>query len=196
VLGQTLTGLVQSDPFRAEVAVTSPALVPILNAYPHGVVAAGSTSNIATFTGQGRHLDHEDSAVLRLDHRFSAADSAYLCFNFDASYSDVPVVEGSTYVNDHQLITSRPVNGELESLHTFSPRQVNELKFCFNRGNVYTTDQSQLQAPYVIAVSGFTSLSGDEYKPGVGDTFSYIDNLTWIKGAHTVKRVPRYGAFN
>jgi hypothetical protein len=72
-------------------------------------------------------------------------------------------------------------------LHIFSPRVVNELKFGFNRGNVYTTNQSQLQTPYVIAVSGFTSLSGDEYKLGVGNTFSYIDNLTWIKGAHTVK---------
>ena len=187
MLGQTLTGLVPSDPFRAQVAAASPALVPILNAYPHGVVAAGSTSNIATFTGQGRQLDHEDSAVLRLDHHFSAADSAYLRFNFDASYSDVPLVVGSTYLNDRQLITSRPVNGELESLHIFSPRLVNELKFGFNRGNVYTTDQSQLQTPYVIAVSGFTSLAGDEYKLGVGNTFSYIDNLTWIKGAHTVK---------
>jgi outer membrane receptor protein involved in Fe transport len=126
-------------------------------------------------------------AVVRLDHRFSAADSAYLRFNFDASYSDVPLVEGSTYVYDLQLITSRPVNGELESLHIFSPRLVNELKFCFNRGNVYTTDQSQLQTLHVIAVSGFTSLSGDEDKPGVGNTLSYIDNLTWIKGAHTVK---------
>jgi Carboxypeptidase regulatory-like domain/TonB dependent receptor len=186
-LGQTLTGLVPSDPFRAQVAVTSPALVPILNAYPHGVVATGSTSNTATFTGQGRQLDHEDSAVMRLDHQFSAADSVYLRFNFDASYSDVPLVEGSTYLNDRQLITSRPVNGELESLHIFSPRLVNELKFGFNRGNVYTTNQSRLQTPYAIAVSGFTSLSGDEFKLGVGNTFSYIDNLTWVKGVHTIK---------
>src|SRR5258708_3440357 len=77
--------------------------------------------------------------------------------------------------------------GSLESLHIFSPRLVNELKFGFNRGNVYTTNQSQLQTPYVIAVSGCTSLAGDEYKLGVGNTFSYIDNLTWVKGAHTVK---------
>jgi Carboxypeptidase regulatory-like domain len=186
-LGQTLTGLVPSDPFRIQVAGSNPTLVPILNAYPHGVVPTGSTSNIATFTGQGTQLDHEDSGVLRLDHRFSAADSAYLRFNFDSSYSDVPLVQGSTYLSDRQLITSRPVNGELESLHIFSPRLVNELKFGFNRGNVYTTDQSQLQTPYVIAVSGFTSLSGDEYKLGVGNSFSYIDNLTWIKGPHTLK---------
>src|SRR3984885_13157958 len=133
-LGQTLTGLVPSDPFRIQVSRSNPTLVPILNAYPQGVVPTGSTSNIATFTGQGTQLDHEDSGVLRLDHRFSTADSAYLRFNFDSSYSDVPLVQGSTYLNDRQLITSRPVNGELESLHIFSPRLVNELKFGFNRG--------------------------------------------------------------
>lgn len=125
--------------------------------------------------------------MLRLDHHFSTADSVYLRFNFDASYSDVPLIEGQTYLNDRQLVTSRPVNGELESLHLFSPRLVNELKFGFNRGNVYTTDQSVLQTPYAISISGFTTLSGNEYKPGVGNTYSYIDNLTWIKGAHTLK---------
>lgn len=72
-------------------------------------------------------------------------------------------------------------------LHIFSPHLVNELKFGFNRGNVYTTNQSVLQTPYAISISGFTTLSGNEYKLGVGNTFSYIDNLTWIKGNHTLK---------
>jgi hypothetical protein len=73
------------------------------------------------------------------------------------------------------------------SLHIFSPRLVNELKFGFNRGNVYTRDQSVLQTPYALSISGFTTLSGNESKPGVGNSFSYIDNLNWIKGNHTLK---------
>jgi hypothetical protein len=186
-LGQTLPGLVPSDSFRAMVAQQSPALIPILNAFPEGQFPSGTSTNVSESIGSGRQLDHEDSVVLRLDHHFSPADSVYLRFNFDASYSDVPLIEGQTYLNDRQLVTSRPVNGELESLHLFSPRLVNELKFGFNRGNVYTTDQSVLQTPYAISISGFTTLSGNEYKPGVGNTYSYIDNLTWIKGAHTLK---------
>ena len=187
VFGQTVSGLVPSDAFRTQAAASSPALLPILNAYPHGTLPAGSTSVVANFTGSGRQLDHEDSAVLRLDQHFTQRDSAYLRFNFDASYSDVPLVEGSTYTNDRQLINSRPANGELESLHIFSPQLVNELKLGFNRGNVYTTDQSVLQTPYAISISGFTTLSGNEYKLGVGNSFSYIDNLTFSKGAHTLK---------
>ena len=186
-LGQPLVGLVPSDSFRAQVAAASPALIPILNAFPEGQQASGSSAQVSEFLGSGRQLDHEDSAMLRLDHRFSGSDSAYLRFNFDASYSDTPLIQGQTYLNDRQLVTSRPVNGELESLHIFSPRLVNELKFGFNRGNVYTTDQSVLQTPYAISISGFTTLSGNEYKPGVGNSFSYIDNLTWIKGNHTLK---------
>ncbi len=186
-LGQTLSGLVPSDNFRVAVAAANPALVPILNSYPHESSASGTMSMVANFVGSGRQLDHEDSAVLRLDHRFSPADSVYLRFNFDASYSDVPLVQGKTYLNDKQLITSRPVNGELKSLHIFSQRLVNEVKFGFNRGNVYTTNQSVLQTPYAIAVSGFTTLSGNEYKLGVGNIFSEIDNLTWTRGGHTLK---------
>ena len=55
--------------------------------------------------------------MLRLDQHFSPADTAYLRFSFDAASSDVP----SDSLNDRQLITSRPVNGELEELHIFSP---------------------------------------------------------------------------
>jgi hypothetical protein len=186
-LGQPLVGLVPSDSFRAQVAAANPALIPVLNAFPEGQLASGASSQVSEFVGSGRQLDHEDSAMLRLDHHFSSADSAYLRFNFDASYSDIPLIQGQTYLNDRQLVTSRPVNGEMESLHIFSSRLVNEVKFGFNRGNVYTTDQSTLQTPYAISISGFTTLSGNEYKPGVGNTFSYIDNLTWIKGNHALK---------
>ncbi len=105
-LGQTLGGLVPSDMFRVVVAAANPALVPILNAYPHGTSPLGATSAVANFVGSGRQLDHEDSVVLRLDHRFSLADSIYLRFNFDASYSDAPLIQGKTYLNDKQLITS------------------------------------------------------------------------------------------
>ena len=126
--------------------------------------------------------------MLRLDHQFSPGDSVYLRFNFDASYSDVPLVEGCTYLNDRQLIASRPVNGELEWSHIFSPSLVNELKFGFNRGNVYTTDQSTLRTPYADCCFRLHFARPEtSTRLGVGNTFSYIDNLTWIKGAHTVK---------
>jgi hypothetical protein len=79
------------------------------------------------------------------------------------------------------------VNGELEFLHVFSSSLVNEAKFGFNRGNVYTTNQSTLGLAAAVAVSGFTTLSNNQYKIGVGNSFSYIDGLTFVRGAHTLK---------
>jgi hypothetical protein len=188
VYGQPLLGYVPTPAFATQVAAANPALASLIAAYPTtGLTPVEGNPNEDEFSGSGRQLDHEDSAMLRLDQHFSPADTAYLRFNFDAAYSDAPLAEAGNYLNDRQLITSRPVNGEIEALHIFSPRQVNELKFGFNRGNVYTTNQGLSNVPYTIAVSGFTTLAGNQFKIGVGNSFSYIDNLTFVRGAHTLK---------
>jgi hypothetical protein len=186
-LGQTLPGFVPTDAFKSQVAAANPVLLPILNAFPEGQLPVTGSTQVAEFVGSGRQLDHEDSAMLRLDHRFSAADTAYLRFNFDAALSDAPLAESGSYLNDKQQIASRPVNGALEFMHIFSPRLVNELKFGFNRGNVYTTNQSALNLPFAVSISGFTTLANNEFKTGVGNSYSYIDNLTLVRGAHTLK---------
>jgi len=125
--------------------------------------------------------------MLRLDHHFTAADSAYLRFNFDAAVSNVPLAQAGSYLNDKQQVASRPVNGELEAMHIFSPNLFNELKFGFNRGNVYTTNQSLLGLPFAVSVSGFTTLANNQFKIGVGNSYSYIDNLTFVRGNHILK---------
>ncbi|WP_182276169.1 TonB-dependent receptor [Granulicella sp. 5B5] len=186
-LGQTLPGFVPTDTFKAQVAAASPALVPVLNAYPKGTLPVTGSTQIAEFVGSGRQLDHEDSAILRLDQHFSQRNSAFLRFSFDAAVSDAPLSEGGSYLNDRQQISSRPVNGELEFLHIFSPTLINETRFGFNRGNVYTTNQSALNLATAVAVSGFTTLANNEYKVGVGNTFSYIDNLTLVHNTQTFK---------
>lgn len=180
--GQPLSGFVPSPAFGAQVAAANPALAPIVAAYPTTGLMAYAT-DIDQFTGAGRQLDHEDSAMIRLDQHFSPADTAYLRFSFDAAYSDVP----SDGLNDRQLTTSRPVNGELEALHIFSPKLVNELKFGFNRSTVFTTNQGLANLPYSVAVAGLTTLANNEFTIGVGNSFSYIDNLTMVRGAHILK---------
>ena len=91
---------------------------------------------------------------------------------------------------------SAPVNGAIELLHVFSPNLVNEAKFGFNRGTAITTDINHTGIPYAVSVSGFTTLNNNRISKGMGNSFSEIDNLTWIKGRHTVKAESRSGAFN
>jgi len=186
-LGQTLPGFVPSDAFRATVAARSPALVPVLNAYPHGSLAVADNADIMESIQLGHQIDDENSAMIRLDHRFSNIDTAYLRFGLDAAKYQAPMAGGGTYLNDKQMITSRPVNGELDYLHVFSSRLINEAKFGFNRGNVYTTNQSVLDLPVAVAVSGLTTLSSNQFKLGVGNSFSWIDNVTIVRGDHTIK---------
>ena len=184
-LGQTLPGFVPSAALRAQALTVHPELAPILDAYPMPNIAGNGAG--PNFAGQGKQLDHEDSAMLRLDHRFSAKDTAGLRFNFDAALSSLPLAGGGTYTLDRQQIASRPVNGDLEWLHIFSDRLVNEAKFGFNRGNVYTTNVTGLNLPFSIAIAGLTTLNTNQYKIGVGNSFSEIENLTWIHGQHTLK---------
>jgi hypothetical protein len=180
--GQPLLGYAPTQDFGAQVVAANPALAPIIAAFPTTGLAPYAT-DIDQFTGSGQQLDHEDSAMMRLDHHFSPSDTAYLRFNFDAAYQDVP----SDNLNDRQLTTSRPVNGELETLHIFSPTIVNELKFGFNRSTVFTANQGLTNLPYSIAVAGLTTLGNNEGTTGVGNSFSYIDNMTVVRGAHTLK---------
>ena len=87
--GQPLVGYVPSQAFRARVAAANPLLAPIVSAYPsHGLSPMAGNPDLDQFTGSGRQLDHENSAMLRLDHRFSSTDTAYFRFNFDAAYSN------------------------------------------------------------------------------------------------------------
>ncbi len=186
-LGQTLPGFVPTDVLRTQIAAANAALAPVLDAYPEGTLPVAGSTQVEEFVGSGRQLDHENSAMLRLDHHFTASDSAYLRFNFDAAVSNVPLSQGGIYLSDKQQVVSRPVNGELESMHIFSPTLVNEVKFGFNRGNVYTTNQSALGLPFAISVSGFTTLANDQFKLGVGNSFSWIDNLTIVRGNQILK---------
>lgn len=185
--GFPLLGFVPSDAFRAQVAEDSPVLVPILNAYPEGQTLT-SNPDVAQFATEGRQVVNENSAMLRLDQRFSEKTTAYVRFNIDRAVNTQPLASSGNYLADRQQLTSAPVNGGVELLHIFSPTLVNEIKFGFNRGTADTTDINQTGLPYTFAVSGaFTTLNNNKVSTGVGNSFSEIDNLTWIKGRHTVK---------
>jgi hypothetical protein len=187
IWGFPLLGFVPSDPFRAQVAVDSPVLIPILDAYPEGQVLT-SNPDVAQFSSEGRQVVDENSAMLRLDQSFSEKTTAFLRFNIDRAVNTQPLASGGNYLNDRQQLTSAPVNGGIELLHIFSPTLVNEAKFGFNRGTADTTDINQTGLPYTFTVSGaFTTLNNNKMSTGVGNSFSEIDNLTWIKGRHTVK---------
>jgi hypothetical protein len=185
VLGQTLLGYVPSDSFRAEIAAESPSLLPIVDAYPEG---RGLISpNVAEFVGEGRQIAHEDSGMFRLDHRFTDKTTIFVRTNIDEALSSAPMASSGAFLEDKQQLTSSPVNTAIELLHIFSPTLLDEVKFGLNRSTADTTNINRTGALYSFAVSGFTTLNNGKISTGVGNSFSGIDNLTWISGRHTVK---------
>jgi Carboxypeptidase regulatory-like domain len=176
-LGQTITGFVPSSAFRASAA---PSLAPILAAYPAGNgPLLDDNTNLYLF--QGSQIANEDSGMFRLDQRFSDRLGGFLRFNMDESVSNVPL--GS--VGQKQDIDTRPKNGVAQALEVLSPTLTNEYKFGFNQEITHTANLSPLA--YAISAPGFSSIQNSQTKDERGTTFSWIDNLSWVHGRHTVK---------
>ena len=184
--GFPLLGYVPSDGFRAQVATDSPALIPILDAYPKSEIPT-SNLDINQFTSEGLQVVTENSAMIRLDQRFTEKTTAFVRFNIDRAVNTQPLASSGNNLLDRQQLTSAPVNGGIELLHIFSPTLVNEFKFGLNRGTANTTDINTTGIPYAVSVSGFTTLNNNRVSTGAGNSFSEIDNLTWVKGRHAVK---------
>ncbi len=199
VWGYPVSGDVPSAAFKATVPSSSPTY-PLVNAYP----GAGPKTILTPYTpenGGPNYADYdlltcsctqvvnENSAMLRLDQHFTAKTTGFMRFNYDRSVNTQPV---STAATDLQQRVTTPVNGALELLHIFNPNLVNELEFGYNRSSSNTYNLSSTGSIYQIAISagpgpGFGDLNYAYNTIYVGNTFSYIDNLTWNHGRHTVK---------
>ncbi len=186
-LGQTLIGYVPSAAFSAQVVAQSPALTPVINAYPAG---QNPTSNwdISEFAGQGRQSGREDSEMLRVDHRFSEATNLFVRANTDEAVYFLPYSPSSgQYLNEQEKLESYPVNSVIALSHVFSPTLINETKFGFNRGTTDTVYLNPTGSLDAISVAGLTTLNNSSTSVGVGNTFAGIDDLTWVKGRHEIE---------
>ena len=148
-------GYVPSASFRNPVATTSPALIPILNAYPMGQTPYPGNADVAEYISPPRQVVNEDSGMFRIDHHFSDKTTAFVRANIDEAVNTQP--NGQLW--DQQQLTSSPVNSVIEVLHIYSPTLLNEVKFGFNRSTADTTDINQTGVPYSFAVSGLTTLN-------------------------------------
>ena len=88
-LDGTQIGLVPSPSFLAQAAQTSPALLPILNAYPLGT-SPTSKPNVWNYVAPGRQIDNEDSGMIRVDQHFSDRTTAFVRFNSDEAVEHTP----------------------------------------------------------------------------------------------------------
>jgi hypothetical protein len=201
VWGYPVSGDVPSAAFKATVPASSP-VYDIVNAYP----GAGPKTFLTPYTpatdpGDPHYADYdlltcsctqvvnENSAMLRLDQHFTDRTTGFMRFNYDRSANTQPLSASAT---DLQQRVTTPVNGILEALHIFSPNLTNEVKFGYNRATSNTYNSSKTGSVYQIVIStgpgpGFGAQNYDYNSIYVGNSFSGIDNLTWLHGRQTIK---------
>src|SRR5665213_4410161 len=127
-LTQPLVGFVPSAAFIQQTGQSTPALVPLLNAYPAGQ-APTSNPNIDSRTSSGQNIQNEDFGLFRLDQQFSSKTSAFVRINLDQGRLQSPLGDGSGYLNDSLATQNDPKNGVISLTHVFTPSLLNDLKF-------------------------------------------------------------------
>jgi Carboxypeptidase regulatory-like domain len=187
--GYPVIGYVPAPAFRATIPSNSP-IYPIINAYPAAgprtilIPGLNSDPNIDELVCACEQVVNENSAMIRLDQHFSAKTTGFLRFNFDRSVDTQPY---AVTASDLEQQVSAPVNGAIEMLHIFNPHLVNEVMVGFNRATSNTYNQSENGTYYQVAVTALSTQNYNRVSIGVGNSFSWIDNLTWNHGRHTVK---------
>lgn len=206
--GFNLLGQVPSATARARAV---PSIAPLLAAYPNGVSSTANPDfDVAQLVGSNR-LD-EDSGSIRLDYHFSDKYSLYARYFRDQGSSFAPFdVTGSAFA-----VNAVAQNAVLNLEQVLTPRVINETKFGYNGPKTRTNGIApnvpgvDLSAATIIvggsnvlvgiggqgASTGIATPSGlvransatnGRGQPYTNYSLSYIDALTWIKGAHAAK---------
>ncbi len=184
-LGLTLIGFVPSNSFRDRALAQSPALAPLLAAYPQGTSFV--SADIWQRTVSARNTSDEDSGLIRVDHRLSDNTSIFARYNLDNALLTSP----SGNLLDISRTPSYPMNGTIQLVHTFSASMFNETQFGFNRIKAKTVIDSHLfdvsHLNESLSVAGFSPLGQARQSISTPTSYSALDNWNLTKGQHTIK---------
>jgi outer membrane receptor protein involved in Fe transport len=180
-LGVTEISYVPSAAFRSSVIAKSPVLKPLMDAYPIGQTHLDPTTDQINLVASD--TVREDSGMIRFDYRFNDQNTLYARYNIDDVYIDNP----TDALGSHNVVPHRPTNAVLAFQHIFSPSTMNEAKVGINRANYHNWSYGIAPVSISVTSANFSGLTNDSLDTEVGTTFSYIDNLTVVRGRHTLK---------
>jgi len=201
-------GVALSVPFQQNVLNTSPQMCSIMQAYPWrasvGTVNGCSPRFVypdSAFAWQGDNANpsnidntdvvtaatpttvHEDTWLVRIDHKISDKTLLYGRAQRDISLVDAP--NGSSLPGDKLQTINHPANYLLALEHTFTPTLFNEAKFYINRSPFHNPQSSAL--PFAVSTSDFVGLNDNTADIEIGTTYGLVDNLIWTRGRHAFK---------
>jgi len=127
---------------------------------------------------------HEDTWLVRIDHKFSENTLLYGRAQRDISLVSGP--NGASLPGDKLQTLNHPANYMVALEHTFSPTLFNEVKGYINRAPFHNPQSSAL--PFSVDTSGaFVTLNDNTADIEIGSTFGIVDNLSWTHGRSTFK---------
>ncbi len=186
----------------------NPVSVNLANSY----LPLPNTSGTVNYSGVTQGRLGTDQGLVRIDQYFSDKDQVFV--HYIRSRRDFPNYElnpnfyfNGTYPNS---------SFSAQHVHTFSPSLLNEVRFGFNLANVsvlspragsnFTIDslgihglnvggpsgrplRADEQGFPVIGISGYMGMGDDQAASNLDNsrTFQWVDNLSWIRGAHSLK---------
>ena len=152
--------------------------------YPDTAFQATSDPNAELVTAATPTTVHEDSWLVRVDHKFSESTLLYGRAQRDISLVDAP--NGSSLPEDKLQTINHPANYLLALEHTFNARLFNEAKLYINRAPFHNPQASAL--PFAVNTSNaFVGLNDNTADIEIGSTFGVVDNLTWTHGRNDFK---------
>ena len=178
-LTNTYISFVPNAAVRSQIIAKSPVLKPLLDGYPIGQTRNDEFTD--RLTVDARNTTREDAGLFRFDYRFSDSSTAFFRYNIDNAYIDNP----QDAIGTRNVIPHSPQNLALDFQHAFSPTMINETKFGFNRANYHNWTYGT--SPIAVSTGLWDSNSANTLDTEVGNTFSYIDNLTLMRGRNTLK---------
>jgi Carboxypeptidase regulatory-like domain len=162
--------IMQAFPWRASVGTVGGCGARF--AYPDTAFQATSDPNADLVTAATPTTVHEDSWLVRIDHKFSENTLLYGRAQRDISLVDAP--NGSSLPEDKLQTINHPANDLLALEHTFTPRLFNEVKVYTNRAPYHNPQASAL--PFAVNTSGaFIALNDNTADIEIGTTFGVVD---------------------
>jgi hypothetical protein len=186
-VGITGTGTVPSAELRQQVLAKSPVLKPILDMFPLGT-SRTANSLVDNFATSQTSQIREDTGSVKIDHRFSESDSAYVRVNVNDTHVFGPlfgVTPAALGLSDFQNIPVRTSNVAINYQHVFSSRLVNEFLTGFQRwGSRIISD-----TPFpLISITGLIASPGTRGRTISNNTvIQWSDTMSYTLNAHTLK---------
>jgi len=190
--------------FQQQVLNTSPQMCTIMQAFPWraSVKSIGNCTprfvypdsafqqttsvdpNADLLTAATPTIVHEDTWLVRIDHKFSEKTLLYGRAQRDISLVDAP--NGASLPGDKLQTINHPANYMVALEHTFSANLFNEVKAYINRSPFHNPQASAL--PFSVNTSNnFVQLNDNTADIEIGSTFGVVDNLSWTHGRHAFK---------